>query len=119
MTFVPTTRELPRIRDSVEFHSGDLGQLVNELLRPEFSSIWLVGGGAVAGDCLRRGLADDVRYSILPALIGEGIPFFEKLDRDVLLQPVEVNAYKNGMVDLRYDVPKDVGEPRDTAHANV
>ena len=43
-------------------------------------------------------------YSILPILIGSGIPFFEKLDRDVALHLVEVKAYKSGIVDLRYQV---------------
>jgi dihydrofolate reductase len=81
-TFVLTSRHLPRTRQSVEFHSGPLGQFVNERLRPRFRAIWFVGGGAVAGECLRRGLADEVRYSIVPILIGDGISFFEKLDRD-------------------------------------
>ena len=56
------------------------------------------------GECLRLGLADEVRYSILPVLIGDGIPFFEKLDRDVALHLAEVNAYRSGMVELRYEV---------------
>ena len=103
-TFVLTHRELPRSRDSVEFYSGDLAQFVNERLRPRFGSIWFVGGGAVSGECLRLGLADEVRYSILPILIGEGIPFFEKLDRDVALHLAEVKAYKSGTVALRYEV---------------
>ena len=103
-TFVLTHRELPRIRDTVEFYSGDLAQFVNGRLRPSFRSIWFAGGGVVSAECLRRGLADEVRYSILPILIGEGIPFFEKLDRDVALHLVEVKAWKNGMVELRYDV---------------
>jgi dihydrofolate reductase len=104
--FVLTHRELPRTRASVEFYSGDLAQLVNERLRPTFRSIWFVGGGALCGECLRRGLADEVRYSILPVLIGDGIPFFEKLDRDVALHLAEVDAYKSGMVELRYEVRK-------------
>ncbi len=33
-TFVLTSRELPRTRDTVEFYSGDLAQFVNERLRP-------------------------------------------------------------------------------------
>jgi len=103
-TFVLTRRELLRTRDTVEFHSGDLAQFVNARLRPAFSSIWFAGGGMVSGECLRLGLADEVRYSILPVLIGEGIPFFEKLDRDVALHLAEVNAYKSGMVELRYTV---------------
>ena len=103
-TFVLTRRDLPRTRDTVEFYSGDLAQFVNERLRPTFRSIWVAGGGAVAGECLRRGLADEVIYSILPIVIGDGIRFFEKLDGDVALHLAEVKAYKNGMVELRYEV---------------
>jgi len=104
-TLVLTSRELPRIRDTVELYSGDLAHLVNERLRPKYRNIWFVGGGVVSGECLRRGLADEVRYSILPILIGDGIPFFENLDRDVALHLAEVKAYKTGMVELRYEVP--------------
>ena len=103
-TFVLTRRSLPRIRDSITFHAGDLTQFVNERLRPAYRTIWFVGGGTLSAECLRLGLADEVRYSILPILIGEGISFFEKLDRDVALHLMEVNAYRNGMVELRYEV---------------
>jgi dihydrofolate reductase len=103
-TFVLTRRDLPKVRGSVELCSGDLAALVNDRLRPAFRSIWFVGGGAVCGDCLRLGLADEVRYSVLPILIGEGIPFFAGLDRDVALHLVEVKAYKSGMVALRHEV---------------
>lgn len=111
-TFVLTRRDLPRTRDSVEFYSGDLAQLVNERLRPAFGSIWFVGGGTVCGECLCLGLADEIRYSILPVLIGDGIRFFEKLDKDVALHLVEVKAYKSGMVELRYEVRRTGGAPR-------
>jgi dihydrofolate reductase len=103
-TFVLTHRELPRIRETVELCSGDLTELVTGRLRSSFRSIWFVGGGVVSGECLRLGLADEVRYSILPIVIGDGIPFFEKLDRDVALHLVEVKAYDSGMVGLRYEV---------------
>jgi dihydrofolate reductase len=103
-TFVLTSRELPRLRRTVEFYSGDLRELVNGRLKPAFRSIWVVGGGAVAGECLRLGLADEVRYSIMPMVIGDGIPFFQGLDKDVELHLVEVKAYKSGMVALRHEV---------------
>jgi dihydrofolate reductase len=111
-TFVLTSRNLPRSRDTVEFYSGDLAQFVNEYLRPRFRSIWFAGGGEVSGECLRLGLADEVRYSILPILIGDGIPFFEKLDRDIPLHLAEVKAYKSGMVELCYEVRGHRGELR-------
>ncbi len=108
-TFVLTSRELPRTRDTVEFHSGDLVQFVNGRLRPAFRSIWFAGGGVLCAECLRLGLADEIRYSIVPILIGDGIPFFEKLDRDIALHLAEVKAYKSGMVELRYEVRRHRG----------
>jgi dihydrofolate reductase len=105
-TFVLTRRNLPKTRVTVEFYAGDLAHLVNERLKPSFRSIWFVGGGAVSGECLRLGLVNEVRYSIVPTLIGEGIPFFEGLGRDVCLHLVEMKAYQSGMVALRYEVRK-------------
>ena len=103
-TFVLTHRELPRTRDTVEFYSGDVAQLVNGRLRDRFHSIWFVGGGVVSAECLRLQLADEVRYSIVPILIGDGIRFFENLDRDIALHLAGIKAYRNGMVELRYEV---------------
>ncbi len=105
-TFVLTRRDLPRTRDTVEFYSGDLTNLVDARLKPTFRSIWFVGGGVVSGECLRLGLADEVRYSIVPILIGDGIPFFNGLDKDVGLHLVEVKVYTSGMVALRHEVRK-------------
>ena len=111
-TFVLSSRELPRIRDTVQFYSGDLAQFVNGRLRPVFRTIWFVGGGPVSGECFRLGLADEIRYSILPILIGDGIPFFEKLGRDIALHLAEVKAYKSGMVSFvtRCGGDRSVGE---------
>ncbi len=103
-TIVLTHRALPRTRDTVEFYAGDLTHLVNERLKREWRSIWVVGGGAVATECLRLGLVDEVRYSIVPILIGDGIRFFDGLDADIPLHLVESTAYKSGMAALRYEV---------------
>ena len=101
--FVLTTRALPKTRDTVELVSGDVAQLI-EMLRARFGSIWVVGGGAVSGEVLRRGMADEVRYSIMPVAIGSGVRFFEGLDRDVALHLMEVKAYTSGIVALRHAV---------------
>lgn len=114
-TFVLTHRDLPRTRETVQFYSGDLSQLVNDRLRPAFGSIWFVGGGAVSGECLRLGLAHEVRYSMLPVLIGDGIRFFDRLDKDVPLHLMEVKAYKSGTVGLRYEVRNTPGRSPEAA----
>jgi dihydrofolate reductase len=105
-TFVLTRRALRKTRSTVEFYSGDLVRLVSEQLKPNYHSIWFVGGGQVSAECLRLRLADEVRYSIVPMLIGDGISFFQGLDQDVALHLLESTAYQSGMVALRYEVRK-------------
>jgi len=109
--FVLTSRDLPQTRHSVEFLSGDLAQIVNDRLRPHFRRIWIAGGATVSGECLRRGLADEIYYAILPILIGEGIPFFGRQENDLSLHLADVKAYTNGMVELRYLVNKPLCQP--------
>lgn len=104
--FVLTTRGLPRSRETVDFLSGDLTHLFREKLRPRYRNIWVVGGGHLCGECLRLGLADEVRYSVLPVVIGEGIRFFAGLDTVVALHLLEVKACKSGIVALRHEVRK-------------
>ena len=99
---VLTHRSLPA-RDGVEFRAGDLAALLADL-RLKRRSIWCVGGADVAAACLRLGLADEVRFSVLPVAIGDGISFFEGLDRDVALHLVDVTPYRSGIVALRYRV---------------
>jgi hypothetical protein len=48
------------------------------------------------------------------------VPFFEKLDRDVILHLVEAKAYKSGMVGLCYEVrglhtPQNAAQPPNDA----
>jgi len=106
-TFVLTSRELAGTRESVEFYSGELKELFETRLRPSYRNIWVAGGGQLAGECVRQSLADEIRYSIVPVLIGQGITFFDVLDRDVRLRLLEVKAYKSGIVALHHAI-----EPR-------
>tara|TARA_R110002033_G_scaffold82668_3_gene133567 strand:- start:17320 stop:17886 length:567 start_codon:yes stop_codon:yes gene_type:complete len=102
---VLTSRALKRSRESVTFHSEDLQGLLKQL-RGRYANIWVAGGGKLAGNLMRLGLADEIRYSILPVLIGKGISFFEGLDKDVALHLLESRAYRSGMVALRYAVAR-------------
>ena len=102
---VLTSRELERNRKSVTFHSGDLRDFVTGL-RTRHGNIWVAGGGKLSGQMVGLGLADEIRYSILPVLIGKGIGFFEELGSDVPLHLLESRAYRSGMVALRYAVAR-------------
>ncbi len=102
--FVLTSRALAKTRSTVEFHAGDLRELFKVRLKPIFKNIWIVGGSKLAGACMEAGIANELRYSILPILIGRGISFFEGLTKDVSLHLLEVKAYRNGIVALHHEI---------------
>lgn len=101
---VLTSRNLPAERDSIEFYSGDLTRLVNDRLKPSYKNIWVVGGAAVARDFLRLKLADEIRISIIPVMLGGGTLFVDHVGREQALHLRDVTAYKNGIVDLWYEL---------------
>ncbi|WP_460961849.1 dihydrofolate reductase family protein [Spirosoma litoris] len=103
-TIVVTQRNLPIDRPTVETYSGDLHNLVNQRLKPNYKTVWVVGGPALATAFIRLKLADELRLSILPITLGDGIRFFEQMPQEQPLHLKDVTAYKSGMVELRYEL---------------
>ena len=105
-TIVLTHRTLPVDRPNIEFYAGDVDKLVNERLKTNYKNVWLVGGAEIAADFIRLDFADEIRQSILPVILGDGMPFFKKMHREQALHLKEVTAYKSGMVELCYEIRK-------------
>lgn len=105
-TIVVSTRNLPIERKNIEIYSGDLNKLVNERLKPTYKNVWLVGGAMLAKEFIRLKLADEIRVSILPIILGEGTLFFDHIKQEHALHLKDVTAYKSGMVELWYEIRK-------------
>jgi dihydrofolate reductase len=101
---VVTTRKWPQAstRKSIEFYSGDLNTLVDEKLAPRYRNIWLVGGAMLSQHFLEQGLVDEIRLTIAPVLLGEGLRLFDGSQKDKRWNLKNVIAYKNGFVELSY-----------------
>ncbi len=105
-TIVVTHRNLPVDRQNIEIYSGDLSELVNEQLKPRYKNVWLVGGPMLAKDFIRLKLADEIRLSVMPIILGDGTLFFDNIGQEQALHLKDVRAYKSGMVELCYEVRK-------------
>ena len=105
-TIVLSHRDLPAARESVVFYSGDLNKLVNERLKRSYKNIWLVGGSVLVRDFIRLKLADDIRLSIVPIIIGDGTPFLDHIGQEQSLHLKDVTAYRDGMVELWYEIKR-------------
>ncbi|HMC84135.1 MAG TPA: dihydrofolate reductase family protein, partial [Chitinophagaceae bacterium] len=86
--------------------SGDLNRLIIERLKPYYKNVWLVGGAMLAKDFIRLKLADEIRLTILPVILGDGLLFFDHIEQEQALHLKNVTAYKSGMVELHYAIKK-------------
>ena len=103
-TVVLTNRNLKTNRQNIEFYSGDLNKFVNEHLKPKYKNVWVVGGSMLTRDFIRLKLANEIRVSILPIILGDGLPFFNHIEMEKALNLKNTKAYKNGMVGLCYEL---------------
>jgi len=99
---VVTTRKLSSTKKSVEFYSGDLKSLVDERLAPRYHNIWLVGGAILCQRFLELGLVDEIKLTIAPVLLGDGLRLFDGPVPERQWNLKNVVAYKNGFVELTY-----------------
>ena len=99
---VVTGRKLPSARKSIEFYSGDLKTLVDEKLEAHYRNIWLVGGAMLSQRFLELGLVDEIRLTIAPVLLGDGLRLFGGSPAEERWKLENVVAYKNGFVELSY-----------------
>src|SRR5687768_11119731 len=104
---VITHRNLPIERQNIEIYSGDLNKLVHERLKPNYKNVWLVGGAMLVKDFICLKLADEIRLSIMPIILGDGTLFIDYIDQEQALHLKDVTAYKSGMVELWYEIKKD------------
>ena len=99
---VVTRRAWPQAKKSVEFYAGDLKALVEERLAPRFRNIWLVGGAELCQRFLELGLVGEIKLTIAPVLLGNGLRLFGGPLSEQSWTLRDVVAYKNGFVELTY-----------------
>ena len=89
----------------VTYLTGDIGEAVVTALDAAGGKNLQILGADVAGQCLRRGLVDEILVCVLPVLLGDGIrlssPGLTRID----LEPVS-STQADGVTILRFRVRK-------------
>ena len=106
--WVLSSRELPEPEgDGVDVRIGpaSVPDLYDELIAAAGErDLWVVGGGNVASQFADHGLLDELIVTVVPAVLGEGKPLFDRrLPRDAM-QLTGVRPFDTGMVELRYSI---------------
>jgi dihydrofolate reductase len=87
----------------VEQMAGAPDEIVSKLAASGVRHVYLDGGITIQG-FLRAGLVQRLIITRVPVLIGQGIPLFGSLLRDVRLKHVATQQYASGLVKSEYQV---------------
>ena len=86
----------------VEFYKGDLKGLIEKIRREDPRDIYVVGGGVLVSALLREGLVDELIQSVVPVVLGDGIPLYTGISGKISLDLVAAVEYTMGIVKLQY-----------------
>ncbi len=75
-----------------------------ELRNSEGKDIWVVGGGRVISDFLSLNLIDEILVTIVPVMIGEGIPLFGGHEGDSNWALRKVEPFSGGILNIEYSL---------------
>jgi dihydrofolate reductase len=96
--------DLSRVRNGVvEQMSGEPAEIVAKLAAEGAHHLY-VDGGITVQRFLRAGLVDRITITRVPVLVGEGIPLFGVVPRDIQLRHVATQTYAGGLVKSEYAV---------------
>lgn len=92
--------------DGAEIVSDDAVEFVRDLKTKPGKDICLMGGGDLAKTFFEAGLIDEIGFNIHPVLLGAGIPLFYEMNRQIDLELIDAQKFKNGCVYVSYRVKK-------------
>jgi len=87
----------------VEHMAGTPAQIVSQLAASGAHHLYVDGGITIQG-FLRAGLIQRLIITRVPVLIGDGIPLFGTLPRDIPLRHVATRQYPSGLVSSEYRI---------------
>lgn len=77
---------------------------VQQIKTQEGKSIYLCGGGQLAGTLLQHQLVDELILKMNPVVFGKGIPVFGNQSPGFSLSLLDTKVYNNGVLFLHYDI---------------
>jgi dihydrofolate reductase len=98
-TYVLTSKN-EQSTDEIVFTNIDLKSLLQKLRSVDGKNIWICGGASIVNQALD--VIDQFCITIIPTILGDGIPLFSKHKNELSLKLVSTVKY-NGIINLVYE----------------
>ena len=109
-TWVLSSRKLPTPEGEgvdVRIVNARVPELHEEMIAAAGErNLWVVGGGNVASQFADEGLLDEVLVTVVPVVLGDGKPLFDRPVPGGPMQLTGTRCFDSGMVELRYEITR-------------
>jgi len=93
---------LPISSPMTELVTDDVKTFTQRLMKDVVKDIWLIGGGQLITTFLNQNLIDEITLTLIPTILGEGIPLFPNKPVESTWQLVAAKTYETGAVSIIY-----------------
>ncbi|HXF71348.1 MAG TPA: dihydrofolate reductase family protein [Actinomycetota bacterium] len=97
---------LSAVQGNARLASGGPAEEIERLRAEQREGNIAIGGATLAAEAAASDLIDEYRVMVYPVLVGGGIPYFPRQERQVDLELVETRTFSSGVVYLRYRVTR-------------
>jgi len=101
-SYVMTSGVYTSDNSDIEFISNDVWAANKIFHEAQYRCVWLVGGGRLASAFHQAGLIDQYIISLIPAVLGKGIPLFSFGGSAKILILEDFKRFPSGLVQLKY-----------------
>lgn len=94
----------PQDHPGVHVVASDQIRTLAELKASPGKDIWLFGGGTLFRSLAEAGMVDTVEVSVVPILLGAGVPLAPNPSKRIKLSLVHQKVYSSGVISLEYAI---------------
>lgn len=99
------TRNNDHKKDENIHFVNDVEKLTKNILSNPGMNIWLVGGSKIISNFMNLGFIDEIIITIIPAVLGNGIPLFVDIQKETKFELIKTTDYDT-LVELHYKILK-------------
>lgn len=102
--YVLTRRKDRAPSPRITFISENIHEFLREMKKGDGGNIWLLGGGQVNSLLLHGGLIDEMVLTVVPIILGDGVPLFAQPAPESAFILRSTRSYSNGLLQSVYEV---------------
>lgn len=102
ISYIITRNKMNNSKESIHFLSDNIIEAISEIKKQKGKDIWLVGGGEIIAMLLNNDLIDEMIITIIPMMLGAGIPLFPNTTKESAWKLHNTHSYTNNVLQVEY-----------------